>query len=75
MVKLKKTSSLSQGFFVHKRFPISYLETKGWGQAGQRAQNLRGGPLLNGLNPEPLPLGMELPVICTTLLMGEELLE
>lgn len=41
---------------------------------GANFQNRRGGPPLNGLNPEPLPLGMELPPICTILLIGEALL-
>lgn len=43
--------------------------------AASNFQNRRGGPPLNGLNPEPLPLGMELPLICTILLIGDALLE
>ena len=43
--------------------------------AASNFQNRRGGPPLNGLNPEPLPLGMELPLICTILLIGDALLK
>ena len=43
--------------------------------AASNFQNRRGGTPLNGLNPEPLPLGMELPLICTILLIGDALLK
>ena len=42
--------------------------------AASNFQNRHGGTSLNGLNPEPLPLGMELPLICTVLLIGDALL-
>lgn len=37
--------------------------------AASNFQNRRGGTPLNGLNPEPLPLGMELPLFVTMALI------